>query len=75
MEEKHSYLHAGTFLFSSLCVAARCTAGDRDTDARVLNENDSRRISILPALAVPPILRTVHHQLTPITDSKADPQR
>lgn len=44
------------FYVSSLCVAARGTAGDRDTDACVLNENDSQRISILPALAVPRIL-------------------
>lgn len=73
LEEIHNYLHA-TFLVSSLCVAARSTAADRGTRARVLNDNESLRISISPALDILSILRTVHHQLTPITDSKADSQ-
>lgn len=55
LEEIHNYLHA-TFLVSSLCVAARSTAGDRGTGARVWNENESLRISISPALAILSIL-------------------
>lgn len=55
LEEIHNYLHA-TFLVSSLCVAACRTAGDRGTEARVRNENESLRISISPALAILSVL-------------------
>jgi len=71
--KRYTFICMQLFLFH-LCVCLRRTAGDRGTGARVRNENESLRISISPARAILSILWIVHHQLTPITKSKADSQ-
>ncbi len=57
--------------FISVC---GCAQYYRGTGARVWNEDESLRISKSAALDILSILRTFHHQLTPIPDSKADSQ-